>query len=207
MFKCGILKREEGISIVELIIVMSIIAVLAAVAAPRYSQFVAKSRVKRAASDLLQNMRLARTIAIRENRQYLITFDGNANTYSMGFDGDNNGSLADAADGYENGPVRTVDLEDEYGTNVVLDTSNFTVVPPNGPDGIAINNAASLRFSPDGTVSPIGSYIYLQYNLPDTGYTFCVELESTVKFSLYMWRGDADNTSETEWQKIRGGRR
>ncbi len=203
MFKCGMLKKEEGISIIELIIVMSIIAILAAVAAPQYSRFVAKSRVKTAASDLLQNMRLARTIAIRENRQYLITVNENADTYSIGFDGDSNGSLIDAADGYENGPVRTIDLEDEYGANVVLDTDDFAVLPPSGPDNAAINNVPLLRFSPDGTISPIGSHIYLQYNLPDMGYTFCVEVASAVKFNLQMWRGDAHNPSETEWLKLK----
>ncbi|NOZ70287.1 MAG: prepilin-type N-terminal cleavage/methylation domain-containing protein [Deferribacteres bacterium] len=197
-------KKQDGISIIELIIVMSIIAVLAAVAAPQYGRFIAKSRVQRAATDLLQNMRLARTMAIKENREYLITFNIPMNSYSIGFDGDGNGSLLDAADGYENGPVRKVDLQDEYGENVVLGTTNFVLVPPNGPDGVAIKNTNSLQFLPDGTVSPGSSYVYLQHRGAERAYTFCVELvNSTVKLNLHMWRGDADNPGETEWLEIR----
>ncbi len=198
-------KKEKGVSIIELIIVMSVVAVLATIAVPQYGRFIARNEVKSAAKDVLQNMRLARTMAIKENRQYLLTFnEGAGNIYYIGFDGDNNNSLLDAVDGYENGPVRIVDLANEYGSNVVLDTINFVVVPPNGPNTVAIGNAAFIAFSPDGTASPVTSYVYLQYSSPERGYTFCVELaNSTGKLNLYMWRGDIDNAGETNWLKIK----
>jgi prepilin-type N-terminal cleavage/methylation domain-containing protein len=114
---------KKGITLIELIIVISIISILAAVGIPEYSRFIAKGRVRNATNDLLQNMRLARTMAIRENRAYLITFnESTANSYRIGFDGDGNNSLLDLVDGYGTGSVREVNLQTEYGNDIIFGT-------------------------------------------------------------------------------------
>lgn len=76
-----------GVSLVELVVVISIIGVIAAIGIPEYGRFVAKSRVNRLTNDLLQNMRLAKTIAEKESREYLIVFDLANDRYLIGFDG------------------------------------------------------------------------------------------------------------------------
>ena len=62
------MRKKAGFTLVEILVVISIAAILAVIGVPQYGRFVAKNKVRGAASDLLQNMRLARTMAIKENQ-------------------------------------------------------------------------------------------------------------------------------------------
>ena len=201
--KTGKLKENKGVSLVELLIVIIILGILAGAGIPGYGRFAAKNRVRRAATELMQNMRMVRTMAIKENRTYLITLNPATNEYRLGFDTNGNGSLADTGvDVYGQGPVREIDVQEEYGANVVFGESTFPVIhPPNGPNGIAISEQSSFRFMADSSTSPNGM-IYFQEN--NRGYTFCVELaNSSGKTNLFMWDGDEDNTGVTTWTELR----
>ncbi len=101
--------NKKGYSLVELVVVMAIAGILAVIAVPQYANFTAKGNVRKAANDLLQNARLARTLAIRDNQVYVISFDVPGNSYSIGFDTDGDG----VPEGYENGPVRVFNLQSE----------------------------------------------------------------------------------------------
>jgi len=202
MLKVNGLKNNSGVTLIELMVVISIIAIIAVIAVPQYGRFIAKNSVKRAANDLFQNMRLARTIAIKENRTYMMTFNETANTYRIGVDVDANGSLMDAADQYDGaGPVKVFAIPTEYGDDLVLGSGNYTVTPPNGPNAMAIADAAFFDFNTDGSSNQTGE-IYLQ----DTfrGYSACVELANSAgETNLYLWLGTADNTSNTNWVELR----
>ena len=199
--RTGIFKDNNGVSLIELLIVLVIIGIIAGFGLPEYGRFAAKSRVRSAATELLQNMRMARTMAIKENRTYLITFDPATNTYRIGFDTNENGSLADDVDVYGQGPVKVINVQNEYGDNVVLGESNFVVNPPNGPNGVAISDQSSFSFMTDSSTSPNGM-IYFQHNT--RAYTFSVELANTAgKTNLFMWQGDEDNTGVTAWIELR----
>ena len=209
MDKISIMRDKKGMTLIELLVVILIIGILSGVAVPQYGRFIAKGKVKRAATDLVQNMRLSRTMAIKANRAYLITF-GNDNTYRIGFDGDGNGSLLDAADGFEMNPdgsvrlpVRVINLQGEYGNNIVHSIANFTTTPPNGPEGVDLEDAASFQFNPDGSATGTGM-VYLQHSSTERGYAYCVELRNrSGLINLYMWEGDADNPGEPAWLEIK----
>jgi prepilin-type N-terminal cleavage/methylation domain-containing protein len=203
MLKVKELKNNLGVTLIELMVVIAIIGIIAVIAVPQYGRFIAKNSVKKAANDLFQNMRLARTIAIKENRTYIMTFNETANTYRIGVDVNSNGSLMDAVDQYNGaGPVSVTTIPTKYGGDVVLGSANYAVNPPNGPNAMAIADTAFFDFNTDGSSDQTGT-IYLQ----DTfrGYSTCVELANAAgETNLYLWLGSApDNTANTNWVELR----
>ena len=199
--KTGTLIDNKGVSLIELLLVLVIIGILAGFGLPEYGRFAAKNRVRSAATELMQIMRMTRTMAIKENRTYLITLNPATNTYRIGFDTDENNSLQDAADVYGQGPVRTIAVQNEHGSNVVLGELNFTIAPPNGPNGVAIGGQSSFSFMSDSSSSPNGM-IYFQDST--RAFTYCVELANTAgKTNLFLWQGDEDNPGVTTWTELR----
>ncbi len=202
MIHKNIIKDNRGVTLIELVIVLAIIGILTAVGIPEYGRFIAKSKVRQSSNDLLQNMRLARTMAIKENRTYILTFNYGANNYLIGFDSDENDSLFDPGDGYGNSAVRQITMITEYGQDMVLGTGNFTNGPPNGPDGVDItDNALVFHFEPDGSAWPTG-IVYFQHIGRE--YSFCVELaNSSGMINIFMWDGSKDKPGEQGWTEIR----
>ena len=158
--------NKIGITLIEVIIVIAIIGILAVIGIPEISRFSADYRSRSAATDLLQNMRVARAMAIKENRTYLIVFDTVNQRYLIGFDGDDlNGDGTPEGDGdlttvdsdtfgickdNDNdrlpegdvlangipGCVRVINLIN-YGNNIIFGYGTGTT-PPQGPNGTVI---------------------------------------------------------------------
>jgi prepilin-type N-terminal cleavage/methylation domain-containing protein len=206
MFDFKRVRDREGLTLIELLVAFAIIAIIAAIGVPEFGRFASKNRVRKATNDLLQNMRLARTMAIKENIPYLITFNeaGDVpNSYRIGFDADGDGSLLTAGvDGYGSGPVRMVDLQREYGNAVI-----FGSATNNGPDepdvcpacinitgaNVAFGTTATpvtQVFNPDGTVASIGSAFITN---TARGYTYMLRVSyQSGKFDLWKWDGEND---------------
>jgi len=206
MLKNYIIRDKKGYSLVELLVVMAMIGILAIIGVPRYSDFVAKGNVRRATNDLLQNARLASTLAIKENRNYIIAFNEGGNSYSVGFDTDNDG-IPEGYDG--NGPVRVVNLQAAYGNNIAFGTLASNVPDyqqPNqcpacsgsGGSVLFAGNTGVVReiFNPDGSVAFIGHVII---NHTVKGYSYILRVRYlSGKLDLWMWDGDIDNQSPPE---------
>lgn len=216
MIENAIIRTKKGYSLIELLIVMSMIGILAIIGVPQYSDFIAKGNVRRAANDLLQNARLASTMAIKENRNYIIAFDTAANSYSVGFDTNDDGTpegygvgseidsdgdgVADAA------AVRIVNLQTTYGSNVefgtlatnVPDYSQPNVCPSCGSVTGSVFFAGSTGpvrevFNSDGSVAFVGS-IFINHTV--RGYSYMLRIRYlSGKMDLWMWDGDIDNQS------------
>ncbi len=196
------IRDKRGYSLVELLVAISIIGILSVIAVPQYSNFVAKGKVKSATGDLLQNARLARTLAIKENQTYVIAFNlPGANSYSIGFDTNGDGT----PEGYDNGPVRVINLQTEYGNDVVFGT--FTASGPGEPDtcpacidisGSTVTFAPTIapvyeQFNPDGSVGFTGSAFITHTTL---GFTYMMRVSyQSGKFDLWKWDGEAGNPS------------
>lgn len=65
--------RQSGISMIEVMITVAIVAVLAAVAMPGMTSLIASQRLKAASSDLYTSLLLARSEAIKRNTEIEIS--------------------------------------------------------------------------------------------------------------------------------------
>jgi type IV fimbrial biogenesis protein FimT len=67
------MRLQAGVTLIELLTTMAVLAVLASVAAPGLSAFAAGQRVKAAANDLATDLLLARNEALKRQRTVVLT--------------------------------------------------------------------------------------------------------------------------------------
>ena len=76
MWKKLVIKRvKSGFPIIELLTVMSMMAVLAAIAIPALSLWIPNYHLKSAARDLYSNFQLAKITAVKQNEVCAVVFD------------------------------------------------------------------------------------------------------------------------------------
>lgn len=200
----GRIKAEKGITLIELLVVVAIIGILVVIGIPGIGRLSSDYSVRSCATDLLQNMRLARAMAIKENRRYLITFDTANNIYRVGFSGNSDNDLLDTVDGFGTGPVRVVKLNDQCGDGIVFgsETNTGPDTPSSCPDCKPVSNTASFgytsspvreQFNPDGSLSYLGS-AFMKHS--GQGYTYMVRVSyQSGNINLWRWDGDKNNSS------------
>src|SRR4030067_2158609 len=217
-------EAEKCITLIELLVAIAIVGILAVLVAPEIGRFRSNYNARSCATDLIQYMRAARAMAIKENREYLIVFDIANQSYLIGFDGDGDNDLVTVdsdtfgicndADGdrLPNGDalvngvpscVRVVNLND-CGNNIIFGYTAGTT-PPNGPNAsvipvsgiVLLNGTTVIDFNPDGSVGTTGS-VYFQQTI--RGYSYCVRISNTSgSMNMWKWDGDAENAGETTW--------
>lgn len=155
-------QRQTGFSMIELLLILVIIAVLAAIAIPVFSAWLPNYRLSQAARDLYSNLQRAKVSAIKSNSEWRVYFDDTVTpgTYSLcSGPGDN-----DVWDGPP--PIGDDDTE------MTINLSNYEGVDyGNGSASTDIEGAvfgAVITYAPDpvtnfssrGTVDLQG-YVYL----------------------------------------------
>jgi len=76
-------RKNKGFSLIELIIVIALIGIIAAIAAPNFTRYRDNSNLREAARDVSSDIQLYKQRAIAENVRYRITFDSGANNYDV----------------------------------------------------------------------------------------------------------------------------
>lgn len=119
------LRNKKGITILEVMSVVVIIGILAAIAYPQFDASINKLRFRGGAKDIVSKLRLARSKAISEKRPYGISFNASSGSMITFID-----SLNLANNQYDFGdPIVKVD---SFPTGFNLSTSFNIVYRPNG---------------------------------------------------------------------------
>ena len=139
-----------GISIVELVVSLAIVAILATTGVPAFSSFIQSNRLNESSFDMLATINLARTEAVKRRTRVLLcrsadptlptpSCGGSANTWTTGWlvfaSGDSNST-------YEAGTDTLLGIG-------LVDSSNVTVIT----NGTSDNN---LEYNSDGTTNESG---------------------------------------------------
>ena len=83
MIMMKLFKQKQGFTLLELLTVMVIIGIIAAMAMPNFDLSIKKIRFKSASNTVISGLRLARSAAISQKIQHGVNFDADNNVISV----------------------------------------------------------------------------------------------------------------------------
>lgn len=135
------LRSRQGFTLVELLVTMSVLAVMSAIALPSFQQFMAENRAQGKAVELAAALKTAQTEALRRNREVVFTLTSSVDPSS---------TLAGNTAGKSWASV-TLPLasSSDVSTPTVINVGGFT---ENAADVALKATSAGICFLPDGTI-------------------------------------------------------
>ena len=151
------MRNNSGFTIVELLVVIALIAIIAAIAVPNFIGWLPKYRLRAATQDLYSNFQRAKMGAIKNNNDWAIVFDTNTDSYSIISDYLGSGQAIE----------KTVNLS-SYGSGIGFGHGNATQPIPSGgsfpTDNVTYDTPDNTAvFTPRGLAKHSG-YAYLANN-------------------------------------------
>lgn len=77
-------RKQAGVTLIELMVALSVLAILATVAAPSFARFMEKSRLRGAADEMASLIASARGEAVKRGRDVTISMGGTAAAWCIG---------------------------------------------------------------------------------------------------------------------------
>jgi type IV fimbrial biogenesis protein FimT len=144
--------RQAGFTVVELMIVVAIVAVLMAMAAPSFSEYLSKRRVDGVMSELVTDMHYARSEAVSRNETVKITFGTDCYVIHRSLVPGNAATVASCTRTTKSitpaaAEIKTVQLDE--GRPLTIDPGALTFVEFEPVRGTATNSSASATVSVD----------------------------------------------------------
>jgi type IV fimbrial biogenesis protein FimT len=99
------MRKDSGLTLIEVMAVIGIIAILAALAVPNFKNWMPKRRLSAASNDILSTMQYARSTALKDNASVGLVFDSANDAYSIFVD---NGAGANAGNASQDGDEPTI---------------------------------------------------------------------------------------------------
>lgn len=141
------MQSKRGFTLIELMVIVAVVAVLATVGLPSFSQFIQEMRLASTANDLHSDLLLARSESIRRNSRVLLC--PRASTTSARC------ATTPAADTWMNGWLVCYDADSDGACDAPTGTDPNPVRVRSGPSSPLklTGPAASLTFFPVGNAS------------------------------------------------------
>lgn len=156
-------QEFNGFTLVEVMVVVTILGVMAAVAIPYFGGMIAEERVRSAASDVMSDLVSARIEAIKQQRRVVmertgatwnegwrVFIDTNANS---AWDGE---PVIKTSAGFGNGRMKFCVISDDYADRIVFrGDGSILNAPIGGESGLRLSDSKERR-SRDIRLSPLG---------------------------------------------------
>ena len=110
-------NKQSGFTLIEMMIIIAILAIFAAIAVPNFLSYLPKSRLNGAARQVMGDLMAARMKAVSLNHRVKVFFYSNYQ-YKICDDADTDGTVDDGE-----GDVQLRDIQNEY-SDVTFDSSN-----------------------------------------------------------------------------------
>ena len=100
------MQKESGLTLMELMVTIAIVAILASIAIPNYIGWMPKKRLQSDALEIQSSIQLAKLAAVKTNASVVLSFNPAGDDYSIFADDGSGGGIA--GNGIQEGAERTL---------------------------------------------------------------------------------------------------
>jgi len=140
-----VLRHWYGVTLLEALIALSVIAILATLAVPSYTQWRALSEFKSALLQASQLAKLARAVALNERRSITLVFDPQQPA-CIGLTDDKNCDCHQPVDCQIGGTTRQLSLQ-HYATSLATTDGKKKTLTFDGTHGLSFGHALSITLT------------------------------------------------------------